>query len=291
MLGEPGGPLYFFRITNFNNPVGLFSNRNHLAIFLASVLPLAFYPAVASSGRHRQRTLWIAGALAAALCLFVFVLATGSRSGALLFFAALLATTLLWFAVDYRIAATPGARRIQILRFGAAGVAVLAVTLFVLSSSRSAGVGRLLEESLGEDLRVQILPQLRAMLSTYFPTGIGFGAFEYAYEMFEPRALLRTTYLNQAHNDVLQFMIEGGVFATGIMVVFAFWFARAGVRAAQALLAARRSGTGLSVAPFAWLALAAVIGGSLGDYPLRTPALMAYVALLCCLLQRDARPG
>ena len=33
--------LWFYRITNNGFPVGLFANRNHAAVFLAALLPLA----------------------------------------------------------------------------------------------------------------------------------------------------------------------------------------------------------------------------------------------------------
>ena len=40
VIGDASGPLYFYRITNGDSAVGLFSNRNHHAIFLAALFPM-----------------------------------------------------------------------------------------------------------------------------------------------------------------------------------------------------------------------------------------------------------
>jgi len=289
MLGPPGGPFYFYRITNYNNPVGLFSNRNHLAIFFASAVPLLAHAALAGSSARSRRPVAVAAGAASVLALALFVLLTGSRSGALLFGGALAASATLWLIIRFDRAAS-WKKNLALPLAGAAAV-VAAIAAAVISSSRSTTVDRFFEESMGEDLRVQVLPQLWEMLHAYFPVGAGFGAFEYAYTIFEPRSILRTTYLNHAHNDLLEFLIEGGAVAGLLLLAFAIWFARAGWCAARAVAASRRDPSARHEPAFLWLAIAVLLAGSVGDYPLRTPALMAYAALLCALLHRQTAAG
>ena len=98
--------------------------------------------------------------------------------------------------------------------------------------------------------------------------------------------MLGPQYLNQAHNDVAQLVIEGGALGLGLMLLGLVWFCRAGWRCWRAFRASDGSaGMGL----FAWLSLATLLAASLVDYPLRTPSLMAVAALLACLVQWSAK--
>src|SRR5690606_10191399 len=40
IVGDPHGPLYFYRYTHYGTPVGLLANRNHQAVLLACALPM-----------------------------------------------------------------------------------------------------------------------------------------------------------------------------------------------------------------------------------------------------------
>src|SRR5690606_13196271 len=91
--------------------------------------------------------------------------------------------------------------------------------------SRALAFDRLFSGDNVEELRGQLVPTLTKMLTDYFPWGSGFGSFEYVYRIYEPLELLRPAYLNQAHNDWLQFPIEGGLPAILIAAVAAIWAA------------------------------------------------------------------
>ena len=284
ILGPPNGPLYFFRITNYNNPVGLFSNRNHFAIFLASVQPLVVRELIQVQFAARRQPLIMAVSVSAIVCMLVLVLASGSRAGTLLFAGSLAASCALWLALGYRRGTLKGGTGGRLIPFASAGVIVLATGLAILSTTRRTAIDRFLDESMDADLRVKVAPQLWDMLTTYFPVGSGFGSFTRAYSTFEPLALLRPTYLNHAHNDFLEFPIEGGIIAVGLMLGFAVWFVAVTVRAGRVMWDSRKPLAPVDVAPFAVLALFILIAGSVGDYPLRTPSIAAWAALLCCLL-------
>lgn len=291
ILGPPSGPLYFFRVTNYNNPVGLFSNRNHLAIFLASALPLVVHAMLASQHDARRRPLVLAVAVGAVVSTLVVVLASGSRAGTLLFAGSLAASSVLWLASSYRRGALKSGAGGRLVPLVSAGVVALATGLAILSTARTTSIDRFLDESLDADLRVRVAPQLWDMLTSYFPFGSGFGSFASAYSAIEPFALLRPTYLNHAHNDFLEFPIEGGAVALALMGAFAVWFTVVLARSLRGLWSSRMRTATIDVAPFACLALAVLIAGSLGDYPLRTPAITAWAALLCCLLQAPRTTG
>lgn len=283
ILGPSGGPFHFYRITNPDNPVGLFSNRNHHAIFLASLIPLLTYFALRSDPVERNRPLVLAGAFGSTLLIIPLILVTGSRTGALLLLVSLGFAAVLWLRypriqVRDRDRGRQRDRRNSFLAIGA-GAATLAVAGATYFASRSVALDRLFESDLNGDLRTRILPQLWEMAVGYFPVGSGFGTFELAYKTVEPFELLRTSYLNQAHSDLIQFVIEGGLPGLLLILALAGWFVVAGLNAWRS----DRSAPGLRIAPFAWSSLALLLAGSIADYPLRAPSLMAYAALLCCL--------
>jgi O-antigen ligase len=89
--------------------------------------------------------------------------------------------------------------------------------------------------------------------------------------MGEPVELLGRSYLNQAHNDWLQFLIEGGIGAIMLLAGGAI----AAILQGRRLLKMHRLGAETQEA---WLGLAllVVLGvASLVDYPLRVPSVMA----------------
>ena len=80
-IGDPKGPLYFYRITNNGSAVGLFANRNHAAVMLACMGPMLAVYATALKGTDAQlrRRRLISAAIA--IVLVPLILVTGSRSG------------------------------------------------------------------------------------------------------------------------------------------------------------------------------------------------------------------
>lgn len=88
LLGDAGGSLYLYRVTNNGSAVGLFANRNHQAVFLACLVPMLAVWGLrgAQQGGARlylgfsQQTL---SAYLAVLVLVPLVFVTGSRAGLL----------------------------------------------------------------------------------------------------------------------------------------------------------------------------------------------------------------
>ncbi|NNC72777.1 MAG: O-antigen ligase family protein [Sphingomonadaceae bacterium] len=290
-------PLYFYRITNDANPVGLFANRNHNAVFLAASLALVVAEAArALSRRDREPGALRMLLLAAAAILIVIVnLVNGSRAGLLLMavvvaFAAMFLRRVIGDAskrtprrkTGYR---DPGKWVPAAVVAGAIGLAAL-----FIGFSRSQSFDRAAGTAGMDDLRLQALPTLIEMAQNYLPFGAGFGSFEHVYRIHETDEMFAPAYLNNAHNDALQWIIEGGLPAFLLAIGFAAWFILRFVsrwRGAAAASYDRR--TMLCAAVF----LAALALASLVDYPLRVPSLMAVSVILVCLCAapRTRRPS
>ena len=84
ILDPSQSALFPYRITNNGSAVGVFANRNHHAIFLICLLPIAASLTRKRLGRHQHglQTNWLLLA-AGAYCL-VLTIATGSRAGLLI---------------------------------------------------------------------------------------------------------------------------------------------------------------------------------------------------------------
>ena len=120
------------------------------------------------------------------------------------------------------------------------------------------------------------------MAVAFQPFGAGFGSFESVYLGFEPFDLLRSTYLNAAHNDLAQIIIEGGMGAIALLVVFFWWW----VRTTFVIWSTRSSSQIALLGRAATLATGFLLLASLFDYPLRTPLLACFFAVLAVWMQQ-----
>jgi O-antigen ligase len=262
--------LYLYDITNDGSAVGLFSNRNHNAMFLTVALLFSVLQLErAKWGTITPETL---AAGIAALVIFAGILVNAARSGLVglglvgLIFA--IRAILQWRA-DRR-----GGQRgipLRVIVGGGVGLASVALVGVFAALGRSPAVERLLEHDPGQDLRVTALPTVMDILRDFQPFGTGFGAFEYAFRMREPEDMLGPRYFNNVHNDWLQFPLEGGLPAAILGLLLLGLFALRCWRLA-------RSGTGEGPmrinAVAGALALLLLLIASIVDYPLRTPSIM-----------------
>ena len=277
-----GTSLHLFRTTSEDSAVGLFANRNHEAVLMACSLPiLSALTSIRmrhedSSGRNLVLA-FVAGAL-----LLGGLAATGSRMGLLLGVVGL-ATG----AAIHVIATPPGTRwgkaatRLWPVGAAAAIAGLVAVSLLVV---RSGSVARLASDPV-DQTRLAALAPMGEAVRAFFPFGAGFGTFDPVYRRFEPDSLLSTIYLNQAHNEPMQLLIEGGLPALLLMLLFLGWWGRAAVRAVGARQSVSRRALGMAMAA----ATLILMLSSLVDYPLRTPLLSGLFAIACVELVRSRR--
>jgi len=284
----PSSSLRFYEVTNETEAVGFFANRNHFAAFLYCliVLTAAWITEAAntsSSGNRRLGNTRIV-ALVGGFTLLVVLLAAEamarSRAGLGLTIAALLGGMAVALA-DRRT--TSGITPIRLL-LAAAALAAMFVVQFSLY--------RLLERFYDplRDSRIVFAQVTAAAAKSFMPFGSGVGTFVPVYAAFEqPQDALLDAYVNRAHNDFLELWLEAGVAAMVLMALFFVWLFRRSLKVwrrnpdvAQLDLSLQRSGT---------IVIGLIVAHSALDYPLRTGAMMAVLALACALLMdapRDA---
>lgn len=115
------------------------------------------------------------------------------------------------------------------------------------------------------------------------PFGTGFGTFVPAYEMHAPRITAHYFYVNHAHNDWLELLLEGGVPALVLMLGFLAWFAAASVSAWRRGPAGIE-GQDVALARAASIVIVLMLLHSLVDYPMRNIAINVLFAASCALL-------
>jgi O-antigen ligase len=269
ILGGPHNGFYRYAVTNEGSGVGLFSNRNHQAVLLAMTWPmLALW---VTEARHAPEQLrlrqWIA--VAVAIFLVPMMIVTGSRAGLVLAVFGLVFAWLILRAGRERFDHEPRQRNALLWKIFPVlgGVGVLAATVML---SRAEALQRLSATVFSEELRIAYVPVLLRICGDFFPFGSGFGSFDPVFRHYEPDDLLRDTYLNHAHNDVLELLITGGLPAAVLAALLVFWVAWRLVR----LVGPRRRRVASSRFRFALLAVGMItisLLSSLVDYPLRTP--------------------
>ncbi len=208
------------------------------------------------------------------IVLAVVLLAIGSRAGLVLGFGGLVGGVAVWWSTSRRDARQ--ANRVRFALMAGLGAAIVALIVMSVLMGRATAFNRLFAASPLDDLRAQALPTILKVLIEYFPAGSGFGSFDPAFRQVEPDALLSPSILNQAHNDLLQIVLEGGLLGLLLLSGALVWLTRAFVR----LWVARGSHPVLIYGRAACVSLVLIVAASAVDYPLRTPTMMAVTAAL-----------
>lgn len=283
MLRDAGG-LYFYEITNGDSAVGLFSNRNHNALFLNIALIFSLFRSTSEkSSSPNQEMIWV---IAARLVLVVGILTTSSRFGLIL-----LALVGLAYAAHALIAmrgsgkakAQPLWKTTIAILSGALAVGLIAIFAVL---DRIPALDRIFQSGLSEGQRTETLPYITQLATDHFPFGVGFGAFEQAFRTIEPVALLRPRYLNHAHNDWLQLVVEGGLVGVLIFAIGVIWIAISVLRNWRLRRSENASTSGIALGV---LTLALMLLHSVVDYPLRTPSIMLLAILAIVMITRKPK--
>jgi O-antigen ligase len=273
----PGSPLRFFEITNTTEAVGFFANRNHFAalLYAMTMLVAAWLVKTASEfgtrGRHdTPRVLLLAANIVLIVVLVVAQAISRSRAGLGLTIVALLAA----FALAFSERGDASGRASTRFLVGALALAVTLTVQFALY--------RILERFALDplaDTRIALSGTTFAAAKAFMPLGSGMGTFVPVYAMFEkPETALINVFANRAHNDVLELLLEAGAPAALLGAVFLGWFVTRSVRLWRT--SPRQSDEiDRLLARAASVIVVLTIAHSLVDYPLRTGAMMAVVAL------------
>jgi O-antigen ligase len=269
VVGDPQGPLYLYNVTNNGSAAGLFANRNHQAMLLASLFPMLAVYASTTVRSEEQAGLKLWLSVSAAAVLVPLVLVTGSRAGLILSLVGLLAGALLYRKPDALAPKKRKTRKFNPL-YLAGGFAVLCLGALTIIMSRAEAFQRLFAAEQGEEGRFLVWGPIAEIAWKYLPFGSGIGSFVEVYQIDEPFDLLAPEYYNHAHNDWLEVYLTAGLPGLALIAVALYAYART-------VWTAFRTPSGQGRGPLfarVGLSVVAILAlGSIGDYPLRTPSL------------------
>lgn len=281
LAGGPQSPARFYAITNPNSPVGFFANTNNLAMLLLCAMPFAGYLAARAlrRGRSAKRRSGVMLGVAVALFLALGVGVVGSLAGYGLLLPVAAATLLI-----YRRAAYGPLPLVWTVGLGVLVIGLLGFALF----------GPFGEQALGADdvehptNRLSIAATTLHAIGQYMPWGTGLGSFPEIYRLTEGADRPYAEYVNHAHNDYLELLLELGVVGGILILAFLVWYA---IRLFDVW---RREFEGVGLARVATVIIAVLLLHSIVEFPLRTSALAVLFAMACALLvpappERDAR--
>jgi O-antigen ligase len=281
--GDLSGFQIYTDVTAFSAG-GAFANRNHQALFLAMGLPMLAHLAIS---QRRQASIgslqrWLYGA--AAMFVIVTIPTTGSRAGLIVAGVGIAgAVALLWTSATRAIARLPRRTRLAVIAGLATIMVVIALTTVL--GARSEAFSRLFSQAATDDRRFQTLAPILHMTEAFFPFGAGFGSFDPVFRHFEPDTMLSTFYVNEAHNEYLQVVAEGGIFGAMLMGAAILWFAMRTVQVWRAPSSSR-----IRLARMATFLIGMTLIAIVVDYPTRTPMIMTIVAIAAVWIESGIQP-
>lgn len=255
------GKFYWFYTPRFHGSIyGSYVNRDHYAGLMEMLVP---FPLVVSMGHIFQGGKRVLVAFAAVLMASTIFL-SGSRGGMLSFA----------FEIVVFAALALSQRRNPRVALG-----LLAVCVFILGLLVFVGKGQVLSRlgNLGPGIRWNISKDCLKMFSHRPVLGWGLGTFPTVYPSY--RTFYTNLFVNEAHNDYAQLLVETGLLGFGLMI----WFL---VRLCRCVSPTSRRWE------FRWdgaVSLAALLGctglllHSFVDFNLQIPANAALFYVLCGL--------
>ncbi|BBC73972.1 conserved hypothetical protein [Altererythrobacter sp. B11] len=257
--------LYFYHFTNRGSAVGFFANANHMASLLLTTIP--FQAALARQALDKQSGERLAPmllVLAGLALTIVGVGVVGSIAGYVLMIPVTAASALiLWRGSHARL-----------------GALLLLIALVVTTAILASGTGLMWVDrasGLSAGSRAVIFGRTWQAILDYWPAGSGLGTFAEAYPSYEDPLAVTRTYINHAHNDYLELLLETGALGVIAFAAFLAWWT----------IQTIRIWTRSDASPFAKAAViasATLLLHSLVDYPLRTVALGAVFSACLALM-------
>ena len=271
----PSSSLYVYDFSSVGEATGFFANRNFFAALLYAAIP--FVVALALNWIRSGKTHKIVGPVFAFIFIAIIIVGLGaaaSRMGIILaFFAILLSIPLVWTKHSQSV----GGRGLIIMMF---------VAVFLIAQFGLVAILRLASTDSVSEYRTTIYAVSYSTLRSVFPIGAGFGSFVPIYAMHETPSVVTSAYVNHAHNDWLELVLEGGLPMAVLLIAYVGWYA-------TATYAIWTKGRDLSedlLVKASSISIALLLCHSFFDYPLRTPALMGLFAVLNGFLACGPQP-
>lgn len=266
LFGGSASPLRFYEITNPDRSVGFFSNANHVATLLLCSLPFAvLFVARAKKkdgGVREGRGFIYAGT---AIFIAIGIAINGSLAGYGLLIPTAAASLFL-----YRRTTVGKANKRTWWTIAVAAMLFTGISAFgPLNDQRIASkfdgsntVGRKIS-----------IPTTIEAAKDHLPIGSGLGTFRDIYRTYEPAADVTYVYVNHAHNDYAELALELGIPGLLLILAFLWWWG------SRSVAAWRDEYHGAALARAGSIAIGVALLHSLVDYPLRTSAIAALIAL------------
>lgn len=265
-------PWYIYPVSNVGFGVGFFANANHMASLLLVAVPFLMAMVAAAQRSHVQRyTAFLAMAAGTAVLLLLGLGLNGSLAGFGLFLPVAGASLLIVLPPRRNLRRAVATLSV-VMAIG--GVSLLAVTDIGRARFGS-------QADVSVQSRAQMLGPTIDLGRQFAPLGSGVGTFRETYPLAEDPAAVSSIYVIHAHNDYAEWVMEGGLPAALLILLFLAWWVRASI-------AAWRNSDAAAFARAASIASAALLLHSMVDFPLRTSAL-ASVFALCVALLADRR--
>jgi O-antigen ligase len=270
--GGPASWAYFYEIHNAG-AIGFFANGNHMATLLLVGIPMAAALVIsAESKRRTSSTVRYGLGLAVFGLIIVGIVLNGSRAAIALSIPVAVAT----------LALVPAAMRWRGLALGVSALALVAGVAIVMSNPIAAA--ELGPNAVGPTAsRGEIWSSTQLAIKDSFPMGTGLGSFQDVYHHYEQAEHVTRSYVNHAHNDYLEFVLELGAAGVLLLIGFLAWWG----------IVATRIWVSPFSSPFAraaTIATAAILAHSAVDFPLRTAAISAIFAACVGLMTQHLRP-
>jgi O-antigen ligase len=260
---------------------GVFANANHQAAFLCAALFALALLVRLEDGQLDLRPFGLKARVHAGWMLFpvfaIMIVATGSRSGTVVLPGVLVASAII--AVRMR-----SVLKIAVTVIFVALLVGLAILFYPSDNSLALRENFLF----GQDIRYAYLPDIQFTLREYWPYGSGFGTFRHVFQHNETLDIATAGVLNHAHNDILEWLIEGGIagaiWLSALILVLAYLFYHAVSRQQE-----RGRPTHAHLATAGVLLVVTIGLMSLVDYPMRTRAVLAVSSLAFALVISAAK--
>lgn len=261
------GRFFWFYTPRFHGSIyGSYVNHDHYAGLMEMLVP---FPIVIAMGRMVRGAKRALVAFCAVLMATTIVL-SGSRGG-------MISSVFEVFAFTALTLYQKRNPRIALATFALCS-AVLGFLLFL-------GKGKILGRlgDLGPDMRLKMTTDCLKIFAHKPLLGWGFGTFPTIYPSF--RSFYTNLFVNQAHNDYAQLLVEAGLVGFGLMLWFVFRLYRHGFPTSRRWEFKWDAAVSLA----ALLGCTALLLHSLVDFNLHIPANAAMFYVLCALAA--ARPA
>lgn len=288
-LGGPSSVLRF-GITHYpDSAIGTYPNRNHLAGLLEMALPVALALMVSAGpasvgfsrfplqflgafARRRDIQRWVA--MFVVIALLVGLILTRSRMGVALAVVGILISLLVFVRAGgwSRAAVRPVAWAVGV------GVVVLVMLGLIPILMRFVTLDPL------HDVRWSVFARTMELAGIFFPFGSGPGSFSLVFPRVQSADLRYV--VNHAHNDYLEWLVEAGLFALVLIVIFGMLFIQRWWYLWRRCDSQPETSTLVQLAAGVSLVLLAL--HSLVDFNLRIPANQLYFAFWAGIYFRPA---